>query len=167
MFRRGQMLSVRGEKVSESLFLRALKRTLTQWPGSRLIDYSCVESGILGNVWVSSNSLSFKGMFLVHYNSTSNWDTRDYFLRGNFIFRESDHSHRKDFCGTYAGFSVVFLWTCTGWVFLTILLFFLLSFLCFKTCLEAPLFCSGVQSLIEVCNSYMNARYTPKKELKF
>ncbi|CAM4708394.1 unnamed protein product [Leuciscus chuanchicus] len=48
-YRRGQMLSLRGEKVSESLFLRALKRTVTQWPGSRLIDYSCVESGILGN----------------------------------------------------------------------------------------------------------------------
>lgn len=68
VFRRGQMLSVRGEKVSEWLFLRALKRTVTQWPGARLIDYSCVESGILGNVWVSSSPLSFKAMFQVHYN---------------------------------------------------------------------------------------------------
>lgn len=44
------MLSVRGEKVSEWLFLRALKKTVTQWPGARLIDYSCVESGILGKI---------------------------------------------------------------------------------------------------------------------
>lgn len=50
VFRHGQMLSVRGEKVSESLFLGALKKAVTQWPGARLIDYSCVESGILGNV---------------------------------------------------------------------------------------------------------------------
>ncbi|KAF4106774.1 GH3 domain-containing protein [Onychostoma macrolepis] len=48
-YRRGQMLSVRGEKVSESLFLGALKRAVTQWPGAKLIDYSCVESGVLGN----------------------------------------------------------------------------------------------------------------------
>ncbi|XP_059386618.1 GH3 domain-containing protein isoform X1 [Carassius carassius] len=48
-YRRGQMLSVRGEKVSESLFLGALKKAVTQWPGARLIDYSCVESGILGS----------------------------------------------------------------------------------------------------------------------
>uniref|UniRef100_A0A673H0Y0 Uncharacterized LOC107716443 n=1 Tax=Sinocyclocheilus rhinocerous TaxID=307959 RepID=A0A673H0Y0_9TELE len=41
---RGQMLSVRGEKVSESLFLGALKRAVTQWPGAKLID-CCVESG--------------------------------------------------------------------------------------------------------------------------
>lgn len=48
-YRRGQMLSVRGEKVSESLFLGALKRAVTQWPGAKLIDYSCVESGVLGS----------------------------------------------------------------------------------------------------------------------
>ncbi|XP_056325721.1 GH3 domain-containing protein isoform X1 [Danio aesculapii] len=48
-YRRGQMLNVRGEKVSELLFLGALKRAVMQWPGARLIDYSCVESGILGN----------------------------------------------------------------------------------------------------------------------
>uniref|UniRef100_A0A673H0U9 Uncharacterized LOC107716443 n=1 Tax=Sinocyclocheilus rhinocerous TaxID=307959 RepID=A0A673H0U9_9TELE len=45
---RGQMLSVRGEKVSESLFLGALKRAVTQWPGAKLID-CCVESGVLGS----------------------------------------------------------------------------------------------------------------------
>lgn len=81
------MLSVRGEKVSESLFLRALKRTVTQWPGSRLIDYSCVESGILGNV--SSNSLSFKGMCYLQQQifTYKAIETRGYFLRGNLIFR--------------------------------------------------------------------------------
>ncbi len=47
------MLSVRGEKVSESLFLGALKRAVTQWPGAKLIDYSCVESGVLGDVCIS------------------------------------------------------------------------------------------------------------------
>ncbi len=46
------MLSVRGEKVSESLFLGALKRAVTQWPGAKLIDYSCVESGVLGDVCI-------------------------------------------------------------------------------------------------------------------
>ncbi|XP_043110348.1 GH3 domain-containing protein [Puntigrus tetrazona] len=48
-YRLGQMLSVRGEKVSETLFLGALKRAVTQWPGAKLIDYSCVESGVLGS----------------------------------------------------------------------------------------------------------------------
>ncbi|XP_051958742.1 GH3 domain-containing protein [Xyrauchen texanus] len=48
-YRRGQMLSVRGEKVSESMFLGALQKAVTQWPGAQLIDYSCVESGILGD----------------------------------------------------------------------------------------------------------------------
>lgn len=46
--RRGQMLSVRGEKVSEALFLGALKKAVDQWPGAQLVDYSCAESGILG-----------------------------------------------------------------------------------------------------------------------
>lgn len=47
-YRRGQMLNVRGEKVSEALFLGALKRAVCQWPGAKLVDYCCVESGILG-----------------------------------------------------------------------------------------------------------------------
>ncbi|XP_037547001.1 GH3 domain-containing protein [Nematolebias whitei] len=48
-YRRGQMLNVRGEKVSEALFLSALKRAVAQWPGAQLVDYSCAESGILGD----------------------------------------------------------------------------------------------------------------------
>ncbi|XP_035467826.1 GH3 domain-containing protein [Scophthalmus maximus] len=48
-YRRGQMLNVRGEKVSEALFLHALKKAVAQWPGAQLIDYCCAESGILGD----------------------------------------------------------------------------------------------------------------------
>lgn len=48
-YRRGQMLSVRGEKVSEALFLDALKKAVAQWPGAQLVDYCCAESGILGD----------------------------------------------------------------------------------------------------------------------
>ncbi|TRY64752.1 hypothetical protein DNTS_017802 [Danionella cerebrum] len=48
-YRLGQLLSVRGEKVSESLFLGALKRAVNLWLGSKLVDYCCAESGILGN----------------------------------------------------------------------------------------------------------------------
>uniref|UniRef100_A0A8C6WPH7 GH3 domain containing n=1 Tax=Neogobius melanostomus TaxID=47308 RepID=A0A8C6WPH7_9GOBI len=48
-YRRGQMLSVRGEKVSEHLFLAALKKAVSQWPGAQLVDYCCVESGIMGD----------------------------------------------------------------------------------------------------------------------
>ncbi|CAB1312168.1 unnamed protein product, partial [Coregonus sp. 'balchen'] len=42
-YRRGQMLSVRGEKVSEVMFLGALKRAISQWPGAQLVDYCCAE----------------------------------------------------------------------------------------------------------------------------
>lgn len=42
------MLNVRGEKVSEALFLSALKEALSQWPGAKLVDYCCAESGIMG-----------------------------------------------------------------------------------------------------------------------
>lgn len=42
------MLNVRGEKVSEALFLSALKEALSQWPGAQLVDYCCAESGIMG-----------------------------------------------------------------------------------------------------------------------
>ncbi|XP_068439530.1 GH3 domain-containing protein [Clinocottus analis] len=48
-YRRGQMLSVRGEKVSEALFLNALKKAVAQWPGAQLVDYCCAESGIMGD----------------------------------------------------------------------------------------------------------------------
>lgn len=48
-YRRGQMLNVRGEKVSEHLFLAALKKAVSQWPGAQLADYCCAESGIMGD----------------------------------------------------------------------------------------------------------------------
>ncbi|KAI9526384.1 hypothetical protein NQZ68_039992 [Dissostichus eleginoides] len=48
-YRRGQMLSVRGEKVSEALFLDALKKAVALWPGAQLVDYCCAESGIMGD----------------------------------------------------------------------------------------------------------------------
>lgn len=48
-YRRGQMLSVRGEKVSEMMFLGSLKKAVDQWPGAQLVDYCCTESGILGD----------------------------------------------------------------------------------------------------------------------
>lgn len=48
-YRRGQMLNVRGEKVSEAMFLDALKKAVAQWPGAQLVDYCCAESGILGD----------------------------------------------------------------------------------------------------------------------
>ncbi|KAK7919480.1 hypothetical protein WMY93_010764 [Mugilogobius chulae] len=48
-YRRGQMLNVRGEKISEQLFLGALKKALSQWPGAHLVDYCCAESGIMGD----------------------------------------------------------------------------------------------------------------------
>lgn len=48
--RRGQMLNVRGEKVSEALFLDALKKAVSQWPAAQLVDYCCAESGIMGNL---------------------------------------------------------------------------------------------------------------------
>ncbi|XP_022541162.2 GH3 domain-containing protein [Astyanax mexicanus] len=49
LYRRGQMLNVRGEKVSEAMFLGALKNAVSQWPGAKLVDYCCAESGILGD----------------------------------------------------------------------------------------------------------------------
>ncbi|XP_019721376.1 GH3 domain-containing protein [Hippocampus comes] len=48
-YRRSQMLNVRGEKLSEALFLDALKEAVVQWPPARLLDYCCAESGIMGN----------------------------------------------------------------------------------------------------------------------
>lgn len=48
-YRRGQMLNVRGEKVSEHMFLAALKKAVSQWPGAQLVDYCCAESGIMGD----------------------------------------------------------------------------------------------------------------------
>lgn len=45
--RLGQTLSVRGEVTDENIFSAALAQVLGQWPGAKLLDYACVESGIL------------------------------------------------------------------------------------------------------------------------
>ncbi|MCJ8738122.1 hypothetical protein PDJAM_G00031950 [Pangasius djambal] len=49
LYRPSETLNVRGEKVNEALFLAALKKAVTQWPGAKLVDYCCAESGILGD----------------------------------------------------------------------------------------------------------------------
>ncbi|KAG7325365.1 hypothetical protein KOW79_011681 [Hemibagrus wyckioides] len=49
LYRLSETLNVRGEKVNEALFLAALKKAVTQWPGAKLVDYCCAESGILGD----------------------------------------------------------------------------------------------------------------------
>ncbi|XP_010633804.1 GH3 domain-containing protein [Fukomys damarensis] len=45
--RLGQALSVRGEVTSERLFSEALGRAVAQWPGAKLLDHCCVDSGVL------------------------------------------------------------------------------------------------------------------------
>lgn len=45
--RLGQTLSVRGEVTDENTFSAALTQAVGQWPGAKLLDYACVESGIL------------------------------------------------------------------------------------------------------------------------
>ncbi|XP_053367472.1 GH3 domain-containing protein isoform X2 [Clarias gariepinus] len=49
LYRPSQTLNTRGEKVNEALFLAALRKAVTQWPGAKLVDYCCAESGILGD----------------------------------------------------------------------------------------------------------------------
>ncbi|KAF4084575.1 hypothetical protein AMELA_G00107820 [Ameiurus melas] len=49
LYRPSETLNVRGEKVNEALFLSALKKAVIQWPGAKLVDYCCAESGILGD----------------------------------------------------------------------------------------------------------------------
>ncbi|NXG66380.1 GHDC protein, partial [Hemiprocne comata] len=46
--RESQTLSVRGESIPEDRFCRSLCRAVGMWPGSRLVDYVCVESDLLG-----------------------------------------------------------------------------------------------------------------------
>ncbi|XP_030077469.1 GH3 domain-containing protein isoform X2 [Microcaecilia unicolor] len=48
LFRQSQVLSVRGERISEDQFYQTLKQATQLWPGARLIDYCCVESSIHG-----------------------------------------------------------------------------------------------------------------------
>ncbi|XP_051894591.1 GH3 domain-containing protein [Pristis pectinata] len=47
-YRKGQMLNVRGEKITEEAFYQTLLRAMKLWPGAVLLDYCCVESGLLG-----------------------------------------------------------------------------------------------------------------------
>ncbi|NWH81457.1 GHDC protein, partial [Piaya cayana] len=46
--RESQALSVRGESLPEDRFCRSLCRAVRLWPGTRLLDYVCVESTLLG-----------------------------------------------------------------------------------------------------------------------
>ncbi|XP_063315034.1 GH3 domain-containing protein [Pelobates fuscus] len=48
LFRRSQTLSVRGECISEDEFYKTLLYTVKLWPGATLLNYCCLENGILG-----------------------------------------------------------------------------------------------------------------------
>ncbi|XP_067869529.1 GH3 domain-containing protein isoform X2 [Heterodontus francisci] len=48
-YRQSQMLNVRGEKITEETFYQTLLRAVKLWPGAVLLDYCCVESGLLDN----------------------------------------------------------------------------------------------------------------------
>ncbi|KAM8947241.1 GH3 domain-containing protein [Pelodytes ibericus] len=48
LYRKSQTLSVRGECISEDAFYRTLLYTVNIWPGATLLNYCCMESGILG-----------------------------------------------------------------------------------------------------------------------
>lgn len=39
--------------MSEQLFLSALKKAVSQWPGAQLVDYCCAESGLMGKTFFS------------------------------------------------------------------------------------------------------------------
>ncbi|XP_060704966.1 GH3 domain-containing protein [Hemiscyllium ocellatum] len=54
-YRWGQLLNVRGEKILEEAFYRTLQRAVSLWPGAVLLDYCCVESGLLGPFCGSSD----------------------------------------------------------------------------------------------------------------
>ncbi|NXU53796.1 GHDC protein, partial [Turnix velox] len=46
--RESQVLSVRGERISEERFCCSLGRAVGMWPGACLVDYICMESALLG-----------------------------------------------------------------------------------------------------------------------
>ncbi|KAM3923780.1 GH3 domain-containing protein [Leptodactylus fuscus] len=48
IYRKSQTLNVRGERISECSFYKTLLRTVAMWPGACLLNYCCLESGILG-----------------------------------------------------------------------------------------------------------------------
>ncbi|XP_068923763.1 GH3 domain-containing protein-like isoform X3 [Petaurus breviceps papuanus] len=52
--RLSQSLNVRGEDISEDVFSGALLCAVGLWPGAKLLDYCCAESGILGSFSDSS-----------------------------------------------------------------------------------------------------------------
>ncbi|XP_071967809.1 GH3 domain-containing protein isoform X1 [Engystomops pustulosus] len=50
LYRKSQTLNVRGERISECGFYKALRCTVALWPGATLLNYCCLESGVLGQL---------------------------------------------------------------------------------------------------------------------
>ncbi|KAG9474224.1 GH3 domain-containing protein isoform X2 [Eleutherodactylus coqui] len=48
LYRKSQTLNVRGERISECSFYKALRCTVDLWPGATLLNYCCMESRVLG-----------------------------------------------------------------------------------------------------------------------
>ncbi|XP_044152580.1 GH3 domain-containing protein [Bufo gargarizans] len=48
LYRKSQTLNVRGERISECSFYKTLRCTVDMWPGASLLNYCCLESGVLG-----------------------------------------------------------------------------------------------------------------------
>lgn len=48
LYRKSQTLNVRGERISECSFYKTLRCTVDVWPGATLLNYCCLESGLLG-----------------------------------------------------------------------------------------------------------------------
>ncbi|XP_007482245.2 GH3 domain-containing protein isoform X1 [Monodelphis domestica] len=79
--RLGQSLNVRGEGISEDVFSEVLLRAVGLWPGAKLLDYCCAESGIVGSS--SDGSAPHYEVFVE--------------LRGVRGLSE-DHRHKLDHC---------------------------------------------------------------------
>uniref|UniRef100_A0A0B6YSS8 GH3 domain-containing protein n=1 Tax=Arion vulgaris TaxID=1028688 RepID=A0A0B6YSS8_9EUPU len=66
MYRKGQILNVRGEKMSEAVFYEALKDTQSEIFGDdKLVDYCCMESILLDGMDVSEDLKSSKPCYHV------------------------------------------------------------------------------------------------------
>ncbi|XP_041364892.1 GH3 domain-containing protein-like [Gigantopelta aegis] len=63
LYRQGQLLNVRAEKTSEYAFYQALNTTISIWPDVTLIDYTCVESGLMDGT-APSGEAPFYHVFL-------------------------------------------------------------------------------------------------------
>uniref|UniRef100_T1IPJ3 GH3 domain-containing protein n=1 Tax=Strigamia maritima TaxID=126957 RepID=T1IPJ3_STRMM len=50
LYRQGQLLNVRGEKMSERLFFDAFQESVKSWQGKYLMDYCCAESGLAAHL---------------------------------------------------------------------------------------------------------------------